>query len=230
VDLTGAFDQCPIPTLIIEGKWDMSWNTDKPEQIRQNHPNAKLVMLEESGHSPFADEPERYFKTLEGFLRNLREVPPLQRAAWHRGLAEREQTPRQLVSSLGWGQTSSEKIASKYNPAWLTQIDDAGPWLRIGFALYDAKRYDDALPVFTKMQETAQGNQARKAVAIIWQGHMLDLLDRRDEAIARYREAADMGVDMEYRHDQYGLAYNLSSYATERMDSPFVRVENQSMD
>jgi len=230
VDLTGAFDQCPIPTLIIEGKWDMSWNTDKPEQIRKNHPNAKLVMLEESGHSPFADEPERYFKTLEGFLRNLREVPPLQRAAWHRGLAEREPSPRQLVSSLGWGQRSNREIASKYDEAWLSRINDAGTWLKIGFALYDAKRYDDALSVFTTMQETAQGNQARKAVAIIWQGHMLDLLDRRDEAMAKYREAADMGVDMQYRHDQYGLAYNLSSYATERMDSPFVRVENQSMD
>ena len=112
VDLAGVFGQCPVPTLIIEAKWDMSWNTDKPEQLRQNHPNAKMVMLQESGHSPFADESERFFKTLEGFLTNLRQVPPLQLAAWHRGLAEREQTPRQLVNSLGWGQTSSEKIAS----------------------------------------------------------------------------------------------------------------------
>jgi proline iminopeptidase len=230
VDLAGLFAQCPIPTLIVEAKWDMSWNTDKPEQLHRNHPNAKMVMLQESGHSPFADESERFFKTLEGFLTNLRQVPPLQLAAWHRGLAEREQTPRQLVNSLGWGQTSSEKIASKYSPAWLAQIDDAGTWLRIGFALHDAKRYDDALDAFAKMQEKARGNQSSEAVAIIWQGHMLDLLDKRVEAIAKYQEVADMGIEAEYRHDQYGLAYTLGPYARERMSTPFVRVENRSTD
>jgi hypothetical protein len=63
-------------------------------------------------------------------------------------------------------------------------------------------------------------------VALIWQGHMLDLLDRRDEAVARYRKAAGLDVPGEQRHDQYGLAYYPSTYARQRMDSPFVRVEN----
>ncbi len=46
VDLTGSFAQCPLPTMIIEGTWDMSWNTDKPKQLAANHPNAQLVMFE----------------------------------------------------------------------------------------------------------------------------------------------------------------------------------------
>ena len=41
VDLAGAFAQCPLPTLIIEGQWDMSWNTDKPERLRKNHPRGQ---------------------------------------------------------------------------------------------------------------------------------------------------------------------------------------------
>ncbi|UCD51558.1 MAG: alpha/beta fold hydrolase [Phycisphaerales bacterium] len=230
VDLAGVFAECPIPTLIIEAKWDMSWNTDKPEQIRENHPHAKFVMLEESGHSSFADEPEAFFATLKDFLNGLSSVSPGKLNAWKESLQRSEDNPATLVNNLGWGQRSNREIASKYDKAWLRQISDAGTWLKIGFALYDAKRYDDALSAFTRMQETAGGNQARKVIAIIWQGHMLDLLDRRDEAIAKYREAAEMRVNMEYRHDQYGLAYNPASYAKERISSPFVRLENRSMD
>jgi hypothetical protein len=59
---------------------------------------------------------------------------------------------------------------------------------------------------------------------------MLDLLDRRDEAVARYRKAAGLDVSGGQRHDQYGLAYYPSTYARQRMDSPFVRVENLMAD
>jgi hypothetical protein len=31
--MTGAFLGNPIPTLILEGKWDLTWNTDKPEKL-----------------------------------------------------------------------------------------------------------------------------------------------------------------------------------------------------
>ena len=64
-------------------------------------------------------------------------------------------------------------------------------------------------------------------MALIWQGHMLDLLGRREEAIAEYRKAAQMGVeDYEQRHDQFGLAYSPTPYAKQRMTEPFTRLEN----
>jgi hypothetical protein len=34
-DLTNTFLKCPIPTLIIEGKWDLTWSTDKPKKSRK---------------------------------------------------------------------------------------------------------------------------------------------------------------------------------------------------
>ncbi len=82
VDLTGSFAQCPLPTMIVEGTWDMSWNTDKPRQLAANHPNAQLVMFEESGHSPFEDEPVRFFGVLKDFMGTLREAPALQLQYW----------------------------------------------------------------------------------------------------------------------------------------------------
>ena len=94
VDLTGTFGECPIPTLIVEGKWDMSWDTEKPERFRQNHPNARLVVFGESGHSPFADEPERFFDTLKEFMGDLPAVPAERLAQWKSHLIAREQNKK----------------------------------------------------------------------------------------------------------------------------------------
>jgi tetratricopeptide (TPR) repeat protein len=134
------------------------------------------------------------------------------------------------VKSLGSGRRSNEEIASKYDKAWLDQIRDLDTLLKVGFALYDLKRYDEAQAVFAKMQERAGGNQYEQAVALIWQGHMLDLLGRRAEAISRYRMAAGMSVEGRTSHDQFGLVYSPNSYARRRMDAPFARLENLFQD
>jgi len=93
VDLKGAFEQCPIPTLLVEGTWDMSWNTDKPGQLAKNHPNAQLVMFEESAHNPFDDEPTRFFGLLKEFLDTLREVPPRQLEYWKSAVSPKREGP-----------------------------------------------------------------------------------------------------------------------------------------
>ena len=63
-DLSEAFLDFQIPTLIIEGRWDLTWNTDKPGVLHSQHPNAEMVVLEHSGHSPFDDEPAAFFDEL----------------------------------------------------------------------------------------------------------------------------------------------------------------------
>jgi proline iminopeptidase len=88
INLQGAFAQCPIPTLILEAKWDMSWNTDKPERLHKNHPNAKLIMFEASGHSPFEDEPEVFFPVLKEFLAALPPAPSEKIDPWKVALAQ----------------------------------------------------------------------------------------------------------------------------------------------
>jgi proline iminopeptidase len=231
LDLAGCFAQCPIPTLIVEGTWDMSWNTDKPKTLAANHPNARLVMFEESGHSPFEDEPIRFFGLLKEFMGTLREAPPLQLQYWKSSVAAKADSPAVLVGKLGWGRQSNQEIASKYDKAWLDQINDGGTWLKIGFALYDATRYEDALAAFEKMGSLADNNPHGRMLATLWQGHMLDLLGKRQAAIAKYRIVAEMNLDeSEQRHDQYRLAYTPSPHARERMASPFVRVENRDDD
>ena len=46
--------------MIMEGKWDFTWNTDKPGILQKNHPGSQLIMFENSSHNPFQDEPEKF--------------------------------------------------------------------------------------------------------------------------------------------------------------------------
>ncbi|PQJ79866.1 alpha/beta fold hydrolase [Polaribacter porphyrae] len=69
LDFRGAFKNCPIPTLIFEGKQDLTWGDKKPEVFKANHPNAKYAYFKNSGHKIFKDEPKKFNRTLLNFTR-----------------------------------------------------------------------------------------------------------------------------------------------------------------
>ncbi len=91
------------------------------------------------------------------------------------------------------------------------------------------KDYEEALFIFEQMQASMKEREEREheALALIWQGHMLDLLGKRKEAIACYKQVADMNIDESWQHSQYRLTYQVSPYAKERMKTPFKRIENK---
>jgi len=82
IDLTGAFKNCPIPTLIIESTWDLTWGVEKTQIFSKNHPNARLVIFKHSGHSPFRDEQEKFFQILEEFIKKLNDVDKDKISKW----------------------------------------------------------------------------------------------------------------------------------------------------
>jgi len=232
VDLTGTFDGNPIPTLILEGKWDLTWGEEKPTILSRNHPNARMVVIEGAGHSIYDENPDAFFAELEAFVRRLPPVEPAELDAFRARLADWRarwmSSPLYYLKAADWGMSGSRHIVEAYTPSWLDEIGQPGELLRVGFALYDVGRYEEALRVFAVLQEAAQtvGDPDTLAVALIWQGHMLDLLGRREEAIARYRRVVEMELTDGVRHDQYGLSYEYSPYAAERLRTPFRRVEN----
>ena len=136
------------------------------------------------------------------------------------------------MADVDWGLESSRKITEKYTREWLDKSDNLKMHMRIGFALYDVEQYDEALYVFGRMQQiaSAEKSPAQEAAALIWQGHMCDLLGKRDDAIERYRLAADMNIEDTWMHSQYGLMYSLSPYAKDRIQKPFQRMENNTLD
>ncbi len=70
-DIAAEFLDCQIPTLIVEGRFDLTWNVDKPGVLHSQHPNAKMIYFENSGHDPFEDEPDIFFQELESFVLTL---------------------------------------------------------------------------------------------------------------------------------------------------------------
>lgn len=232
LDFSTTFDQCPLPTLIMEGKWDLTWPEDKPEALHSCFPGSSLVVFDSAGHSPFADEPEKFFATLKEFITTLPEVPDGKVSLWKSRVAqlrqELETSPEYRLKTSGWGKRSSKKIAAAYSGEWRSKLNDPVLLLKAGFALYDCEKYEEALGLFEGMADKSQGDSFALSVALIWQGHILDLLGRRDEAVSIYKKVVQMKVTGRMEHSQYGLAYSPSTYAQERLAVPFSRIENGS--
>ena len=67
VNLAGAFDRSPFQTLILEGKWDLTWGEEKPAILAGNHPRARFVMIDNAGHGIFNENPEqKYYVNITG--------------------------------------------------------------------------------------------------------------------------------------------------------------------
>jgi proline iminopeptidase len=233
VDLTGAFERNPISTLLVEGKWDLTWGDAKPAMLSRNHPNARMIVVEDAGHSVFEENPDVFFAELERFVAGLEPPSDEGMAAYRKQLqAWRDRwhgDPRYVLRSAGMGMAGSRRIADGFTPDFLTGVTEFTDMMRVGYALYDVSQYEDALAVFVSAEAmTPAGEQeARRAMALMWQGYVLDLQGRRDDARARYQRVVDMDVQNGVRHDQYGLAYYYGQEAADRLGSPFARIENR---
>jgi proline iminopeptidase len=232
VNLAGAFERSAFQTLILEGEWDLTWGEEKPAILANNHPRARVITIDDAGHAIFNENPDRFFRELEKFVRNLAPVSAQSLAVYQEDLTAWRQawkkSPRYVILDAGPGKRGSEEIAAAYTNAWVVQLSRPDELRRVGFALYDSLRFNDALAVFSKLEQLAleKSNETDAAIALIWQGHLLDMMNRRDQAVARYQQVAEMNLGDDMRHDQYEMSYVPSAYAHERIQTPFTYVEN----
>ncbi|MBN2132241.1 MAG: hypothetical protein JW741_22260 [Sedimentisphaerales bacterium] len=117
---------------------------------------------------------------------------------------------------------AGEKALEVFEKAQQAQMSDAGRWFKLGMALYDGKYYEQALTAFRTSQRQAQDDPSRACAALVWQGHLLDLLERRDEALRCYNEALGQSADLNMRHDQYGMKLD-RQWVQKRIEEPFRR-------
>jgi len=66
-DLLQRVEQVEIPVLILHGRHDPI-PLEASEALARALPDARLVVLEHSGHVPYVEEPDRLFKEIERFL------------------------------------------------------------------------------------------------------------------------------------------------------------------
>ncbi len=94
---------------------------------------------------------------------------------------------------------------------------------RLGMVLFDDRYYHEALDAFTRAAaQDNRNNTEYSFMYLVWQGQMLDLLGRREEAIRCYRQALDRDVHPEIQHSQYGLLID-RAWAERKLEEPFER-------
>lgn len=97
-------------------------------------------------------------------------------------------------------------------------------WFKLGLILYDGRYYNEAFEAFGRVSAPTDGIFIEfQFAALVWLGHILDILNRREEALGKYKQALDVDIGEDYmRHDQYGLIVN-RQWAEERLKTPFER-------
>ncbi|MBW2965910.1 alpha/beta fold hydrolase [Candidatus Woesearchaeota archaeon] len=234
IDLTGAFNSCPISTLILESRWDLTWNSDKIELVYANHPKAKLKVFEHSSHCPFEDEPENFFRELYNFVRNLRDVSVIE-VDTYKGYIDDWGCDQKKIRKINRminearsqdNQEAYQKLAENYSKDWLQKLANPVFLCYVGLALYVSGEYDKSLSVFEKMEEKSNKDcPLPYGTSLIFQAHMLDLLGRRDEAINIYKKVRDMDLGVFATVSQFDNLELSSEYAARRIKEPFRRIE-----
>ena len=68
LDLTAKLSGFQVPTLVINGRYDMNVAPLTAWRLAHAIPGAKVVFFEQSGHLPSYEEPDKYIEVLENFL------------------------------------------------------------------------------------------------------------------------------------------------------------------
>lgn len=231
IDLENKFDSFDIPTLIVEAKWDLTWTADKPRKILENHPGAKLVVFDHSGHSPFSDEPDLFFSTLSDFIKVAKAAP----APAAGRVGKRMAWPPAVIGKItAMGVPGDAQLAGMLlQEAEKEHMKDYMSWIRLGLSFYAHRRYDKALIAVQHLEDLVgkDGKPWERFEVYAFKGLILDLVPRRPEAVRCYEQSLDCFTksggkpDPSYYHfecSQLGLLVE-PDWVKERLKTPFVR-------
>jgi hypothetical protein len=120
------------------------------------------------------------------------------------------------IQAMPW--TDSGAVALEaYKQARELKVADTGARSKLTLLLYDGRYYGEALEIAKSLEQTDA-----RFFALVWQGHLLELLGRRAEAVATYTEALNLPGTPNMRHDQYGMTID-KAWVEERLKTPFER-------
>jgi hypothetical protein len=135
-----------------------------------------------------------------------------------------EMTAQELtkaIEELPWS-GAGRKAAAVFNKARELKPTSEDIWFKLGLMLYDGEYYQQALEAFRRTAELSADSTTSKFAAYVWQGHIFDILGRRDDAIQQYRMALKNEAGHQIGHDQYGMVIN-RTWVEERLQKPFKR-------
>ena len=68
LDLRAGLEKVTAPVLILHGKQDP---LETAEELRETFPKARVELLENAGHFPWAEQPAAFYAALGGFLASV---------------------------------------------------------------------------------------------------------------------------------------------------------------
>ncbi len=131
---------------------------------------------------------------------------------------DRRRTFIAKISEMPWT-GAADAAVDAYRQACDSKIEDQFTWFKLGLLLYDGRHYPEALEA---MSRVGGSDPDWGFAALVWQGHLLDLLGRRAEAVARYQEALKVPGSPRMQHSQYNLIID-KTWVEERLKTPFER-------
>ena len=126
------------------------------------------------------------------------------------------------VLGLPWIGAGDQALAL-YEQARKLSVKDGDVLLKLWMLLYDGRHYEKALDACRDAAGLYKGSdKVRYFMAMYWQGILLDLLGRREEALECYREALPLAGDVKMQHSQYEMVID-RAWVEQRLKEPFVR-------
>ena len=73
LDLRSGLEKIQAPVIVIHGRQDP---LESAQEMHETFPGSQLELIDNAGHFPWLEQPERFYKVLDGFLASLFEMCP----------------------------------------------------------------------------------------------------------------------------------------------------------
>lgn len=130
----------------------------------------------------------------------------------------------EIISQLPLPWTGAGEDALRYfERARESKLDNILSWFKLGLILFDGVYYEESFDAFQWINELNPPEIPHFA-ALVWMGHLKDLMDNREEALKYYKEALKYDTGDTIFHNQIGMKIN-RQWVEERIKTPFIRMK-----
>lgn len=95
-------------------------------------------------------------------------------------------------------------------------------WFSLALTLWYQEIYPEALEAFERVINNPESLKIVRYASLAWQGHILDTMGRREEAISKYEQALAMNIGNEYMQHSY-IVWIDDQWVRRRIKTPYVR-------
>jgi len=121
---------------------------------------------------------------------------------------------------------SEKQVLDLFNQAKEMAGVSQSDWMKLGFALYRGAHYAEALEALTRGEQTTNGGPGLwRFACLAWQGAIMDLQNRRSEALQHYQRSLALIKQnpwVKVKVDKYGILID-RAWIEDRLKTPFER-------